>query len=232
MERESLLIYRSFFEAIKELEKENQAEIWNAVFELGFYKNEVELHGISKTVFTLIKPQIEANIRKYENGKKGGKPKQDETKTKPKAKQSDNKPKGNVSVNVSVNDNVSDNISDKDNGKKKFSPPTLEEVKNYFKEKGYSVETAERAFNGYDVANWHDTKGNKILNWKQKMINVWFREENKDKNYVPKIDLIKITLEKAMEHSENKDFRLKLKAENPEIYKKLNAERVKASFTL
>ena len=58
--RESMVIYRSFFEAIKELKKEQQAEVWNAVFEFGLNQNEVELSGISKTIFTLIKPQNKA----------------------------------------------------------------------------------------------------------------------------------------------------------------------------
>ena len=84
--RESMLIYRSFVEAIKELPKENQAEVWNAVFEFGLNENEVELNGISKTIFTLIKPQIEANLKKYKNGIKR-KTKQKESKTEAKQKQ-------------------------------------------------------------------------------------------------------------------------------------------------
>lgn len=65
--RDSCVFYRSFFEAIKVLPKENQAEIYNAIFEHAFNFNEVELEGINLTVMTLIKPQINANIRKYEN---------------------------------------------------------------------------------------------------------------------------------------------------------------------
>jgi Domain of unknown function (DUF4373) len=60
-----------------------------------------------------------------------------------------------------------------------FVPPDLETVRQYFKENGYSELVAEKAFNGYNVAGWHDTHGKKILNWKQKMINVWFKPENK-----------------------------------------------------
>ena len=52
MERDSMIIYRSFYEAIKELPKENQAEVWNAVYELGLNGNYVSLSGISKTIFT------------------------------------------------------------------------------------------------------------------------------------------------------------------------------------
>jgi len=63
--------------------------------------------------------------------------------------------------------------------KPKFIPPTLEEVKAYFKEKGYSEVSAEKAFNYYDIAGWKDSKGNQVKNWKQKMMGVWFVEVNK-----------------------------------------------------
>ena len=62
---------------------------------------------------------------------------------------------------------------------KKFAPPTQSEVISYFLEKGYTQEAACKAFDYYDVANWTDSTGKKIKNWKQKMIAVWFKEENK-----------------------------------------------------
>ena len=88
-----------------------------------------------------------------------------------------------VSVSVSVSDNVNDNVSEKEKKNKeranKFAPPTQSEVISYFLEKGYTQEAACKAFDYYDVANWTDSKGTKIKNWKQKMIAVWFKEENK-----------------------------------------------------
>lgn len=103
MERDSMIIYRSFFEAIKELPKENQAEVWNAVYELGLNGKRVELKGISKTIFTLIVPQLEANYKKFLNGIKP-KQKQIESKTEAKPKQKISKTEANVNVNV--NDNI------------------------------------------------------------------------------------------------------------------------------
>ncbi len=88
-----------------------------------------------------------------------------------------------VSVSVSVSDNVNDNVSEKEKKNKeranKFAPPTQSEVISYFLEKGYTQEAACKAFDYYDVANWTDSTGKKIKNWKQKMIAVWFKEENK-----------------------------------------------------
>jgi hypothetical protein len=57
-------------------------------------------------------------------------------------------------------------------------PPVLEDVVKYFLEGGYTEEAAVKAYNTYAKNDWHDTKGNKVLNWKSKMINVWFKPEN------------------------------------------------------
>lgn len=65
--------------------------------------------------------------------------------------------------------------------KKKFSPPTISEVEEYFFENGYSKESGKRAFQYYDVSNWIDSKNNHVKNWKQKMLSVWFKDENKIK---------------------------------------------------
>jgi len=65
----------------------------------------------------------------------------------------------------------------KEEKENKFSPPSIDDVKKYFNENGYN--NADRFFNGYSVADWKDSKGNKIKNWKQKAQMVWFKDENK-----------------------------------------------------
>jgi len=108
--RESMIIYRSFYDAIKELEPTHQAEVWKAVFEYGLNKKDIKLKGLPATIFTLIKPQLDANIRKYENGSKGGRPKkQKESKEKPKQNLKETKEEPNV------NDNDNDNQNDTEN---------------------------------------------------------------------------------------------------------------------
>ena len=62
---------------------------------------------------------------------------------------------------------------------KKFTPPEKEDVVLYFNENGYSKESALKAFKYYDTAGWKDSKGNQVRNWKQKMIAVWFKDENR-----------------------------------------------------
>ena len=106
--RDSYIFYRSFYEAIKELPNENQLEIYNAIAEYSLNFKEVELSGLSKTIFTLIKPQLEANNKKYLNGSKP-KQKQKISKTEAKNKQKISKTEGNVNVNeecIMKNENV------------------------------------------------------------------------------------------------------------------------------
>lgn len=78
------------------------------------------------------------------------------------------------------NDNNDNNI--RGCGKSKFNPPDLKEVEKYFIENGYTKEVAIRAFNYYDIADWKDSQGKKVRNWKQKMQGTWFKDENKMKS--------------------------------------------------
>jgi hypothetical protein len=61
-----------------------------------------------------------------------------------------------------------------------FTPPSLDEVKAYFKSKKYLESAAIKFYDYYDSAEWKDGKGNQVKNWKQKAIGVWFKKENED----------------------------------------------------
>lgn len=70
---------------------------------------------------------------------------------------------------------------DKDNKKKK---PTLEEIKNYINEKQLNVD-AQQFYDYFETGNWIDAKGNKVKNWKQKLLtwNKYQTETKKQNNY-------------------------------------------------
>lgn len=90
--RTYFVFYRSFYEAIAELPEANQLELYRAIFELSLNENEPELTGISKTVFTLIRPQIVANNQRFKNGKKAkAKRNGSETEAKKKANRKRNR---------------------------------------------------------------------------------------------------------------------------------------------
>lgn len=81
---------------------------------------------------------------------------------------------------VTVNDTVTVTVNEKEKRKKiEFIPPQLPDVIQYFKDHGYSELVARKAFEFYNSANWFDSKGKEIKNWKQKMIGVWFKDEHK-----------------------------------------------------
>lgn len=81
MSKDSFIFYRSFYEAIKSLKEKDRVKIYDAICEKALNDNDIALTGISNSMFTLIKPQIEANYQKYENGKKGGRPKKNQNET-------------------------------------------------------------------------------------------------------------------------------------------------------
>jgi hypothetical protein len=88
--KQSMVVYRSFYEAISELPEIDQAKAWKAVFEYGLNQSEIETTGVTKALLMLMKPQMDANNVRYENGKRGGRPvneNQTITKAKPKNNQ-------------------------------------------------------------------------------------------------------------------------------------------------
>jgi len=75
-----------------------------------------------------------------------------------------------------------DKEEDKEEEQKSFKTPKnkqplLEEVITFFNENNYTTESATKAFNYYHP-EWRDSQGKKVLNWKQKMRGVWFKDEN------------------------------------------------------
>lgn len=106
--RDSFIFYRSFFEATKTLTTEQAADLYYAICSYALDRKELELEPVQKALFSLIKPQLDANHKRWENGCKK---KQKVSKPEAKRKQKRSKPEANVNVNVNVNDNV--NVNEK-----------------------------------------------------------------------------------------------------------------------
>lgn len=75
--------------------------------------------------------------------------------------------------------------------KEGINPPTIEEVKLYFDEYGYSTLKAEEAYKMYSNLGWHDTHGKRITSWKGKMQSVWFKTGNEKQREVKNSDTAK-----------------------------------------
>lgn len=190
IERDSFIFYRSFYEGIKELDFEQQGRVYNALFGYALNGEEPDLTGAEKAAFVLIKPQIEANNRRYENGKKGGRPatetkpkgskkatknNQTKTKTKPNNNQTQSDTEPNVNENVNVNEN--DNKRESKERKSQFETPSLSQVKKVCEELGFEDSIATGFYNYYEANGWMQGRGKPILNWVAQL-NVWASREH------------------------------------------------------
>lgn len=135
MKRDSFVTYRSFYEAVKNLDYETIGRVYVAINEFALDHNEVDCDGIAKTIFTLIKPQLEASFRKAISGSKGGKvcksksseeledkEERNISTSEANPKQTESKPKANnkqTATNVNANVNVNVDIKEKNIKKEK-----------------------------------------------------------------------------------------------------------------
>jgi hypothetical protein len=65
-QHESFVFNKSFYELIDGLPEENQLELLKSICEYSLYGNEIQMTGLTKNTFVLIKPQLDANITKYQ----------------------------------------------------------------------------------------------------------------------------------------------------------------------
>lgn len=104
--RESFTFHRSIYEAIRDLPRDVQGEIYTAIMEYGLYGNETaQLKPIARSIFTLVKPLLYNDMTRYENGSKGGRPK------KPNQNRTETESKPNNNLNITEqkpNDNQSE----------------------------------------------------------------------------------------------------------------------------
>lgn len=192
--RESIVFYRSFYEAIKELSAEEFRNAVMAIMEYGLNDSEIDTSGVAKAILIMAKPQIDKNNKRYENGLRGGtKPKQNQNETKLESNSNQTRtklePKWNQSgtkaepkrTNPEPNDNVNDNdnvnvndIKESEEKKPRFYPPTLEELKKYIDDNKYNVDP-ERFIDYYTANGWTVGK-NRMIDWKAAVRN-WDRSQ-------------------------------------------------------
>ena len=89
--RDGFVFYRSFFESFSDLSKKDKLVLFDALCNYALNDIEPELVGVPAAIFKLLKPQVDANNRRFENGCKGGRPKK--TEEKPKENQTETKAK-------------------------------------------------------------------------------------------------------------------------------------------
>lgn len=130
MEKDSFVFYRSFYEAVRELDPQTKLALLERIITYALWKEEPteEPSLIERAIFATIKPQLDANWKRFINGCKGGQyghlggapiGNQNAKKNNPEAevpstpKQPLNNPKTTPNVNVNVNDNDNVNVYNK-----------------------------------------------------------------------------------------------------------------------
>ena len=188
MEREGFVFYRSFAEAIEILDDETRLKCYDAIVAYGIHGEEPELDGFSRTVFTLVKPQLDANNKRYldglkgaEFGKLGGRPKKNPigvidknpigvTEKTPKEKDKEKE-------KVKEKDKEKENVKDKEKSREKttvFIPPSFEEVNEYCTERKNGV-NPQAFIDFYTAKGWLIGKS-KMKDWKA-AVRTWERRD-------------------------------------------------------
>ena len=177
--RDSIILYRSLREATKMLDLETRAKVYDSVMDYAFDGIEPNETGVVMAMFLMMKPIIDANNQRYENGCKGGRPKnQNKTEIKPNNNQNETK----VEPNKDKDKDVDKDKEEKESVKKKvataptFKKPTLDEIKAYCEERGNRVD-AERWLDYYTANGWKVGR-NPMKDWKA-TVRTWEKGEQR-----------------------------------------------------
>jgi len=179
-ERSLFKFYKSYFDVASELLDSDRLLFYDAIMNKQFNGTEPSLTGMSKFAYISQKHSIDAQVKGWEDkiGFILGTP--IEPPTIPPIEHPIEPPFIDPSIQEEEKEEVKEEVKVKEKKKTKvFIPPELIDVENYFIENGYKKDSAQRFFNSYSVAEWYDSRGNKINNWKQKANMVWFKDENK-----------------------------------------------------
>lgn len=90
MERKSFIFYKDWRDAIKDLQDSVRLEVYDAIVEYGLTGIQPKLKPIANVAFNFIRPQLDRNLERYQNGckgaehgKKGGRPPKNKDNAKP-----------------------------------------------------------------------------------------------------------------------------------------------------
>ncbi len=189
--KESFVFYRSFYEALQNVPKKHRTEVYEAVFAYAFESREPSLTGVTRALWELIRPQLDASERRYENAKKGaaygklgGRPKKNQPDKKPLKGYETKTLNDNDNDNANVNDNA--NANDNDNGSASqasasaFIAPTFQDVMDECRKGGYKASIASKFFMFYDRSHWRTKEGEPVRDWRA-LLRIWNENEAEPK---------------------------------------------------
>lgn len=138
--RESMIFYASWLDAISELPVAVRNEAQSAILEYGIEGTmPADVGQTTKALMALIKPQIDANNVRYENGCRGGAPvgnqnarKNNQETTKNNQETTEKQPKTTYNDNVYDNDNVNVNVNDNESESDARTPALTREEEKFY----------------------------------------------------------------------------------------------------
>lgn len=172
---DSFIFYKSFQEAIKCLAPDDRLQVYEAIADYGLYGEYDEpSSGVVKAILMMAIPQMDANAKRRDAGKSGGRPKkkpevsEDEESEKPMVSENEENEKPMVLENENQthynnkNKNKKQEQEQEINNKKEsnrenrspqFKKPTIAEIQEYCKQRGNNVD-AEQFFSFYESNGW------------------------------------------------------------------------------
>ena len=174
----SFPVYLDYSKAVNKLSDAEAGQLFKALLEYADSGQDPQLEGSLYAVFAIMQNQLDRDTEKYvqkcerlrQNGSKGGRPVRDKEPNGNQEKPNgfSEKPKKADTDTVKVTDTVTDsNIgskADKPPSCHRFTPPTVEEVRAYCTEKGYTVDS-QRFVDYYTAIGWRVGK-NPMKDWK------------------------------------------------------------------
>lgn len=185
---DSFVFYKSFYEAASELDGSDRLEFYDALTQYAITGEEPDIKSaVARAMFKMARPQIDANEKRREDGKKGaefgklgGRPKKENP-----IGVIDENPIGVIEKTPNVNVNANANVNAKDKKEGRMTRPTVEEVRSYCRERQYNVDAdAFMAF--YDSNGWKVGK-NPMRDWKA-CVRTW---ESRKREHPPNIQAVK-----------------------------------------
>ena len=183
---EGFVFQPSYYASMSNLPDNERLALYDALCRYGLYGEMPEgLPPIANGFFMLMQPTVDASKKRYatsvENGRKGGAPKGNQNaKKQPKnnLNTTEEQAENNLNININKNNNIDINI-DKDIDikadkpqRKRFSPPSVDEVREYCFERGNNVDP-EKFVDYYTANGWMAGK-NKMKDWRA-AVRTWER---------------------------------------------------------
>ena len=151
MKRDQFTFYRSYYEALKSLPKKDRTDTVMAILAYALDEELPKLSGVPLSVFTLIRPTLDSGRIKAENRKNKTKTNQEQNKNKPTSNQHQTGKEGEKEKEGEVeregesereNDSYISPPTPSPEGepKKRFVPPSVDEVRAYCQERGNGID--------------------------------------------------------------------------------------------